>query len=132
MTDPTIMEMYRWYKDHPCDDPLLPQNVFRSVWNCLDCLSPTFRELIRTLDYANHNTGSEPVGSDLDTTLVDIGISPGGSEGVYIDWHIISEGTRIRVGTLKTLDEGFDAYVTMGKLVGIITLATNTYLEEVL
>lgn len=55
-------------------------------------------------------------------------VSTGGSEGIYVDFKLILDGRKISIGTFKTLDESFHAYMLMGMLSGILTTAAEHYL----
>ena len=62
-------------------------------------------------------------------------ISPGGSEGIYIDCYLKgkfdqSASTRCYAGTIKTLREDVDAYRIMGALTGYLTVYAHKYVNE--
>ena len=62
-------------------------------------------------------------------------ISPGGSEGIYIDCYLEgrfdqSASTRCHAGTIKTLREDVDAYRIMGALTGYLTVYAHKYVNE--
>lgn len=61
-------------------------------------------------------------------------ISPGGSEGIYIDCYLEgrfdqSASTRCHAGTIKTLREDVDAYRIMGALAGYLTVYAGKYVN---
>ncbi len=61
-------------------------------------------------------------------------ISPGGSEGIYIDCYLEgrfdqSASTCCHAGTIKTLREDVDAYRIMGALAGYLTIYANKYVN---
>lgn len=60
-------------------------------------------------------------------------VNPGGSEGIYIDWYMVfssdSNPKIIRIGTIKTLKEDFEAYTQLGCISGALICLSNLYLS---
>ena len=91
---------------------------------------PLFAEDARCLDYAIHTGNDTLDGINLQEAMPSIRITAGGSEGVYLSWGVADAHTRVKLGTLKTLDEGFSAYAEMGAIAGMLTYITEQYLYE--
>lgn len=77
-----------------------------------------------TIDYAELSGMRNPLPYDDDTDYIEA-VTEGGCEGVYIGVFRVREGRdvpdrdrRVRVGTIKTLCEGRDAWRSMGALCG--------------
>lgn len=132
--NPSKREIREYIRNHLPKEKILASSIFDTVINCLKETSDEYNEVAKTLDYAlpvSYNDGY--VTEDFDDISPQVLVSAGGSEGVYIDVYIYSrydQPHRYNIGTLKTLDEGFQAYINMGKLSGMITYVLETYLEE--
>lgn len=55
-------------------------------------------------------------------------VNTGGCEGVYIDCYLENGDEKIALGTFKTLEEGMEGYMLLGKLAGTFVLAGDNYL----
>lgn len=110
-------------------DNVTTEDMFRVVWQFVSCMSE-LKEEVESLDYAIAGSGAKPKLCDIAELDVVALVNTGGSEGVYIDWYLYDrkENQRHKVGTLKTLEEGMEAYIKMGKLSGILTWASEYFL----
>ena len=55
-------------------------------------------------------------------------VNTGGCEGIYIDCYLKYRDSTIALGTFKTLEEGMEGYIKLGKLAGAFVLAGDNYL----
>ena len=55
-------------------------------------------------------------------------VNTGGCEGIYIDCYLENGDEKIALGTFKTLEEGMEGYMLLGKLAGAFVLAGDNYL----
>lgn len=105
-----------------------------------------FQNVLRLVKEHGHYAEAEPI---IDYTLADRNerkltnygfdfravVSPGSSEGIYIDCYLEGEFdrsafTRCNAGTIKTLREDVDAYRIMGALAGYLTIYARKYVNE--
>jgi hypothetical protein len=92
-----------------------------------------FQKLETILDYTNiANFNIEPLTySEAWYSCVIAYVKTGCSEGIYIDWYLlVADHTTRYIGTLKTLDEGFDGYKNMGAIAGMLVMATEAFIYE--
>lgn len=104
-----------------------------------------FQNTLRLVKEHGHYTEAEPIidyamADDEERKLTDYGfdfravVSPGGSEGIYIDCYLSgsfdqSASTCCQAGTIKTLREDVDAYRIMGALAGYLTVYARKYVN---
>lgn len=82
-----------------------------------------FQETIPILDYwlmPGYGTDYLP---DMEISELYAVATPGGSEGIYVDLYAEARDKRMRIMTLKSLEEGPEAFGSMGRIAGIITWA---------
>ena len=101
-------------------------------------------ELDNILDYARpcgrSHSQDEGITITTHSFCTEFVVNPGGSEGIYIDaWIyglILPDFTgsmsyrRTRIGTIKTLAEGRDAYAIMGRAAGLLTYYADLYVRK--
>lgn len=112
---------------------ITPGQLFRTVWAYLSSMEE-LASSISCIDYALADSSSPALFSP-EYDLVRAIVETGGSEGIYIDCYLEISGygrregkSRIHLGTIKTLDEGLDAYMKMGKIAGAFTCIGEMYL----
>lgn len=92
-----------------------------------------FQELDKILDYANvARWDIEELHYQVvwNSQIIAV-VNTGGSEGIYIDWFLKCKNYEtIQIGTLKTLQEGFDGYRKMGEICGMLVMATEAFIYE--
>lgn len=107
-------------------------DMFNSVWQIVSAVSE-LEEAVKCLDYANPERSGVRLKDVVEDTRLLVYVNEGGSEGVYIDALLrSSNGTCYEIGTLKTLEEGPEAFMKMGLLSGILTWGFERYLREFL
>lgn len=105
-----------------------------------------FQNVLRLVKEHGHYAKVEPIidyalADDDERKLTNYGfdfravISPGSSEGIYIDCYLEGEfdrsaSTLCNAGTIKTLREDVDAYRIMGALAGYLTVYAGKYVNE--
>lgn len=135
MMNPSKKDFREYIQNHIPKEKILASSIFDTIISCLKETSDEYNEVAKILDYAlpvSRNDGY--VTEDFDSVSPLVLVEKGGSEGVYVDVYIYSrydQPHRYILGTLKTLDEGFQAHIAMGKIAGMITYVLETYLEEV-
>ena len=131
-SEPVKYVLKEWIREHLPEKPLTTESLYRTVWASLDELSPNFRRIKHRLEY-HTSADPSPLKKDMDCNYTDIDISPGASEGVYVVWYIFDANLkqRLRVATIKTLDEDVYAYCNMGILTGLLQFASDAYLEVI-
>lgn len=107
--------------------------VFNEVMEYLK-RNPGFRKATEILDYAIPGQNSK---MEIDEKAMAAGmyevnavVNTGGSEGIYVDWFFrnIENNTKVKIGTLKTLEENIEAYSEMGKMAGMLIFASEELL----
>lgn len=85
----------------------------------------TLKDAVNKIDYYNGpmKKDAERVISkeDLGCACIQCIISPGGSEGEYLDCILICKDKQIRISCIKMLDESLLGYQALGCLAGSIT-----------
>lgn len=113
---------------------MLNKEMFSSVMESLKKESPEFAGFLDIIDYANGPSYDiEELWQQEGRMDVQVLVNPGGSEGVYADWYFLcgdKARTRIRIGTLKTLDEGLMGYHVMGALAGMLTYGSWRFINK--
>lgn len=88
---------------------------------------PELAEAFEILDY--HMSELRPVdllqSEDYD---VYAHVNTGGCEGIYIDCYLKNRNGIVKLGTVKTLEEGMDGYIKLGQIAGAFVLAGDNYL----
>ena len=82
---------------------------------------PEFHEVQPILDYWLMPGSGTDYLPDMEISELYAVATPGGSEGIYVDLYAETADHRMRILSLKTLEEGPDAFCSMGRIAGLIT-----------
>ena len=84
---------------------------------------PEFQDVQQILDYWLMPGSGTDYLPDMEISELYAVATPCGSEGIYIDLYAEAKDKRMRIMTLKSLEEGPEAFGSMGRIAGIITWA---------
>ena len=108
--------------------PITNNDMFYTIKKMLETKYEEYASAASILDYAIPCHNEVPLKSETWFPEIIANVSPGSNEGIYIDWLLQFEDEKIRIGTLKTLEESIDGYIAMGKISGMLIWASDQYL----
>lgn len=104
------------------------KDMFNTIIKELESKCDEYNKAAKILDYVVAAREDIPLISEKYYPDVIASISPGGSEGIYLDWGLQYKSETIRLGTFKTLYENVNGYIAMGQISGLLVWASNQYL----
>lgn len=107
------------------------ENLFSHVAGLLE---NDYSELFEILDYCLSDSYGKGFTEVIDPEEYRVfgEVDYGGSEGVYLDVYLGDphRGNPVHIGTLKTLEDGRDAFAKMGMLSGLFTKYGEDFLHK--
>lgn len=104
--------------------PLTNSDLYSDIISWMKEYVPEYQEIDKILDYSlSHDDNWQVPCEDTVEAIV----NTGGSEGIYIDVYLRHNDKKRCIMVFKTLDDSMDAYMKMGMLAGILTIAIENY-----
>lgn len=102
--------------------------MFDDIQNWMETYVAEYEDIAAILDYSLCSNRPDRIYQvNGDYPEVKAVLTTGGSEGIYVDLSLCASPWYQHIATYKTLDESLDAYMKMGMLSGILTIAAEYY-----
>lgn len=121
------MDVTRLDLKEPASITLTGESLFKKVIEAMK-EDPVIAEQMKKLDYPLARIGACSI--LLTDNMYTIAYLDSGSEGCWVNLVLCDSGEKIGIGTLKTLDEGLDAWRQMGILAGELSYLANEYIWQ--
>ena len=119
------MDVTKMDLKEPASVALTGESLFKKVIAAME-EDQAITEQMKKLNYTLAKIGACSL--LLTDNMYAIAYLDSGSEGCYVNLVLFDSEKRIGIGTLKTLDEGLDAWRQMGCLAGELSYLANKYI----